>query len=136
MRVVGVKSWDVLHGGGGVLLSNCHNLLLIWMLLVHHMHVLLVWLRWHLLLRHWLLLFLLHHSLVWRHITLHLVHAWMHVLLSLHTALVLLVLHVLTHTTLIVVSHLVSRSSVLASSLVLFTKIHLLVGLLIVLDDT
>ena len=52
--------------------------------------------------------------------------------------LLLLVLHVLAaHATLVVVSKLVSGSAaILASSLILLAKVHLLVGLLVVLDDT
>jgi len=132
VRVVGVQGWDELRGLSQILLTNGHLL----RLLRHHAHVL-VGLRRHLVLWHGLLL--LHHSLVGWHVALHL-HVG-HVLLLTHAALVLhllLVVHVLSHASLVVEISVVSLTLVelAVSSSVMVAHVHLLVGLLIVLDDT
>lgn len=83
-----------------------------------------------------------HHSLVWRHVA-HLTHTIWHVLLlAIHTALVLhvlLVMHVLaSHTSLVVETSVVSWTLIVLAAVVhaMLTHVHLLVGLLIVLNDT
>jgi len=136
VRVVGVQGWDILGSLSQVLLADGHHLVLLW----HHAAHVLVGLWWHLLLLllgHWLLT---HHSWVLWHLA-HLVHALHVLLLASHTALVLhvlLVMHVLTHASLVVVASVLSWSLVVLTSVseLLVTHVHLLVGLLVILNDT
>lgn len=142
VRVVWIQSWDVLHGLVLISLSDRHvsggHLHLAW----HHWHSLGRW--WHVLWWHWLLLLLLHHHMLilvgWWHILLLHVHVLMHLLLLVHLSLVLL--HVWSSHVLVVVVSTLDRSwaslvvRVLSSSVHVTTLVHLLVGLLIVLDDT
>jgi hypothetical protein len=152
VRVVWVQGWDVLHGLGGVLLSNRHA---VWV----HLHVMSWWYHWHVRVWHillvwwwwsWHLLLLL--LLLMMHLSFHLVH--LHVLLLVHMHVLLhlllllmthvllaLVLHVVatTHSLVVVTTHMWSWPIVLvwaSSGSVHITLVHLLVGLFIVLDDT
>jgi len=141
VRVVWVQSWDVLHGLGLISLSDGHVTGVHWHLGWYHWHSLSRW--WHVLLWHWLLLLLLHHHLLvlvgWWHVLLLHVHVLVHLLLLVHLSLVLL--HVgSTHVLVVVVSTLDSSWASLvvllvSSSVHVTTLVHLLVGLLIVLDD-
>jgi len=143
VRVVWIQSWDKLHGGSLILLGNWHVLAhrhLVWW---HHWHALGRWR--HLLCWHWLLLLLLHHHLVWWwHVLLLHIHVLMHLLLA-HTTLVLvhvgtthvvLVLVVVLSSTVLHLSWSSSVVRVLSSLSHVTTLVHLLVGLLVILDDT
>lgn len=132
--VVWVQGWDVLGRGLQVPLLDRH---VVWIHLLHLGHHWHAWSAW-LLVLHWHWLLLLNHSLLWRHLLTHLSHlSWVHWRLLLVHALVTWV-HVLTHATLVVLDLVLSWASVLVSSSLLSVDLalELLVGSLVVLDDT
>lgn len=139
VRVLRRHSVDVFHGTLLILSGNTTHLLL----LLSHMHLLLHWWHWCAWLLHWHSLWdwLVHHLWLHWHSLLLVHHSLAHLTLWLSTHLLVRVVHVTSaHASMVVVTHVVMSWVVVAlvwSPVVVSSAlVHLLLGLLVVLDDT